>query len=422
MTVSNIDYALMSGVADRKSRSKENQFPVPAGWVEMVDGYETRTSGFEATYFKNGNQIVIAFAGTNTSFFSQTGDTLRDVIADLELGLGNINEQLLQAAEYYMYVKSLPENVGAEITFTGHSLGGGLAALMGVLFNEKAVVFDPAPFVNALNDTVKNAILAHLQGQPYRYDKIEIIDPSGSIVDVITVPVYAPRLFETTYLSSDIETKEADFYNFTGNDAQQRIAGNISGKYMEGEFCRSFPIADEFLNAPDMVSNGVHNIGGSWIPAGWSLDLHSLSLLTAFMIDDNRLSKVTEKMPFLLDMLYDSNLYHYSKKSQDENFLERLIRYQTGHDAPGATASNTNMLTRFTDDLEMIAQEGGLTMNENIAKALSAFAMQMYYENPAAANPENYMVLFDEYGVTGGIHFDHRDGKGVKSPLGSWLK
>ncbi len=121
MVVDKIDYALMSGVADRESRSEKNQFPVPAGWDEDEDMHLTDpTTGFEATYFSRINaqgnkEIVIAFAGTNTSFLSKTGDTLNDVIADLKLGLGNVHEQLLQAAEYYMYVKSLPENKNAEI-------------------------------------------------------------------------------------------------------------------------------------------------------------------------------------------------------------------------------------------------------------------------------------------------------------------
>jgi hypothetical protein len=37
MYVSNLEYALMSGVADRESRSEKNQFPVPAGWDEDED-------------------------------------------------------------------------------------------------------------------------------------------------------------------------------------------------------------------------------------------------------------------------------------------------------------------------------------------------------------------------------------------------
>ena len=43
-------------------------------------------------------------------------------------------------------------NPSATISFTGHSLGGGLASLMAVYFNKSATTFDPAPFMlSALN-------------------------------------------------------------------------------------------------------------------------------------------------------------------------------------------------------------------------------------------------------------------------------
>jgi hypothetical protein len=89
-----IDCALMSGFAYRSSRPDPNKFPVPNGWAEIVGSYKINSSGFEAVSFKNGNQVVISFAGTNN--FS-------DLAADIALGLGNATEQLLQAAEYYMY-------------------------------------------------------------------------------------------------------------------------------------------------------------------------------------------------------------------------------------------------------------------------------------------------------------------------------
>ncbi len=392
-----IDCALMAGVADRATRpNKINRFPVPSGWVEMTDDYETRASGFEAIYFKKGDQIVISFAGTNTNFLGNDG--LGDLITDIEGGLGNATTQLVQAAEYYMYVKNNNPEV-TEFIFTGHSLGGGLAALMGEFFNEKAIVFDPAPFANAADVNVKMAILDHLQGIPYQY-----VDPYSGNVMMID----RPRLYSKKYNLDEINILAQDLLGFTNETVAARTL-NVSGYYMQGEFCRYFPFADEFLNASNEIKHNVPGIGGDCRPWGWPLKLHSLSLLTAFMID-NRLSELTAKIPGLLDMLFDSRLYCYAKKAEKENILERLVRHQAGN-APlngGGLTEADNMLTRFTNDLQKIADQGDLSTDERIIKTLTAAAMQMYYENPNASGASNNTKeLFDV--VTGGLHFDRTD-------------
>jgi hypothetical protein len=143
-----IDCALMAGRAYQTTRDPSgiNWFPDPAGWTEFAhvpnSTYPT-TSGFEAVAFQRGTEIVISFAGTNPN-------SLLDPDNDANIGLatGFGSEQLLQAAEYYLQVNAANPNA-TSITFTGHSLGGGLAALMGVFFGKQAVTFDQAPFANS---------------------------------------------------------------------------------------------------------------------------------------------------------------------------------------------------------------------------------------------------------------------------------
>jgi hypothetical protein len=168
-----IEYALMAGASYISTRSEVNQFPVPDGWVEHIDKRQALPSGFEATYFTNGSDIVISFAGTGPL---GNGDFLH---ANIPLALGVLPDQLEQAADYYLQIKNDPANAGKTISFTGHSLGGGLAALMAVMFGESAFTFDQAPFRDSAltytktdpdtrvvtTHSVAKDLLAYLQGE-----------------------------------------------------------------------------------------------------------------------------------------------------------------------------------------------------------------------------------------------------------------
>lgn len=57
-----------------------------------------------------------------------------DIGADLGLAAELGSSQLLQAAQYYLQIKTA--NPNATISFTGHSLGGGLASLVAAFFGE----------------------------------------------------------------------------------------------------------------------------------------------------------------------------------------------------------------------------------------------------------------------------------------------
>lgn len=121
-----LDYALMAGAAYVSNRKEENLFPVPIRWTSTRNTQPAGGSGFEAIAFirtgtelKTSPEIVISYTGTN-------GDG--DIPADLALGAGKFSEQLMQAALYYLDIKAAAPK-DAKITFTGHSLGGGLAAL-----------------------------------------------------------------------------------------------------------------------------------------------------------------------------------------------------------------------------------------------------------------------------------------------------
>ena len=57
---------------------------------------------------------------------------------------------------------------GSNITFTGHSLGGGLASVMAVWYNRPAVVFDEAPFeLTAISPVQLGLVRAFLLAKGY---------------------------------------------------------------------------------------------------------------------------------------------------------------------------------------------------------------------------------------------------------------
>lgn len=156
-----LEYALMAGRSYIDTRPDLNQFPVPAGWTEFFHvPNETfpLDSGFEAIAFQRGNEIVISYAGT---FDKPKSPTNPDFLADAGLATGWGSDQLEQAADYFLRIRAA--NPAAQITLTGHSLGGGLAALVAVFFGVPAWTFDQAPFAKSAKTGLPPDVAANLK-------------------------------------------------------------------------------------------------------------------------------------------------------------------------------------------------------------------------------------------------------------------
>lgn len=169
--------------------SNKNTIILPEGWekldalsVEEADGWLfDPSSEFRGLTYLNessdgSKNIVIAFAGT---------DQIVDHFdTNAPLYLGNGDHQLDNAVKLYLDVKAAYPD--ANITFTGHSLGGGLASILGALFDEPTTVFNPAPFeavmtnqatIDALNANGHPAYDAYLENlQSAKADYVEYLD------------------------------------------------------------------------------------------------------------------------------------------------------------------------------------------------------------------------------------------------------
>lgn len=91
------------------------------------------TSGFKAALFTDGDRHVLAFAGSERE--------TRDWLTNLGQAVGLDTAQYGQAA---CFAKECKVGFGDKITMTGHSLGGGLAAIASAVTGCEAVTFNPA--------------------------------------------------------------------------------------------------------------------------------------------------------------------------------------------------------------------------------------------------------------------------------------
>ena len=72
-----IDFSILSAIAYNLIRSNENQIELPLGWVPIFPLSDPNgPSGFSASAFQNGNNIVISFEGTDTDNYLNAASSL----------------------------------------------------------------------------------------------------------------------------------------------------------------------------------------------------------------------------------------------------------------------------------------------------------------------------------------------------------
>ncbi|HEY0333276.1 MAG TPA: hypothetical protein VGC74_06125, partial [Stenotrophomonas sp.] len=156
-----LDYAMLSNRV--YFRPDTNRTELARDWSELRWLPDSPETGFSAGVYQKGSEIVISFTGTNENF---------DWVTNLPAGMGLGGIQLKQAMKLVM--DTMQQYPGATISFTGHSLGGGIASLMAVFFDKKATIFDPAPFQQtAVNPVTLSALQLALLAEDYRNDEFE---------------------------------------------------------------------------------------------------------------------------------------------------------------------------------------------------------------------------------------------------------
>lgn len=144
-----------SSIAYSAKLGEVYKFPNGKQWkvVDVVDTQKPDQSGFRAVVLRNGNQVIVAFAGSDLT-------KANDVGTDIKQGLGFKPEQFDQAVAL---TNKWIDKVGREnVKNTGHSLGGALAAYAAIQTGTKATTVNSAPLAlqniggSPFNDKVRN--------------------------------------------------------------------------------------------------------------------------------------------------------------------------------------------------------------------------------------------------------------------------
>ena len=101
------------------------------GW-KRIAAVTLNSSGFSAVAYKKGDDIIIAYRGTD--------GLVGDISADLSFVSGTWHQQFSDAAKFTNDIKN--SNKNSNIFVTGHSLGGGIGQLMSKMFDLPGITFE----------------------------------------------------------------------------------------------------------------------------------------------------------------------------------------------------------------------------------------------------------------------------------------
>ena len=399
--------AILSAAAYKTKVAPENQVDAAPGATILPGslGYQSfgGLSGFEASAYDFQGKIVIAYAGTNT-------EQPADLLADLAIGLGFVHPQLLQAAEFYLSIKNNPAYAGREIVFAGHSLGGGLAAAMGVFFDKQAVTFDPAPFRMAVTQQSATEVKAYLARShpewPVDADLASFTTIEGPVA--ASVPATSAALaFALLLINPALSARVFSLpYPTTIRGEENIKAYSVSGEFLTNGY---MGLGSADLNALRIQSAG-HPESIEVNPTGASLgqfDLHSMTLLIA-AAKEPRLATLLNDNSYLTEALFDKGLYSHKGSEPISDFLATLVQQEF---SGASSAEGTGNLAKYADDLErLVATADGMASQPAVQKALVVAAMEYYYFNGATETS----ALFTSSGS--GIHFSFDE---IDAPLGT---
>lgn len=356
--------------------SDTNRLDLPIGWTDIAtaSGFTGNTINSNPASFTAGafikqstGEIVVAYKGTDLllELSGRAWNTVADMATNvsLYLNLGIFSAQQMLASSYYLAVKDWAVANGhdpAKISFTGHSLGGALAANMAVWFDRPATTFAEAPFQDsAANPLAILAAAGALTAQAGTNASVAILEEFAKLVALAVPGTFAVREFA------------------------------VAHHYNQGEFLAYLRTpASAVIGTDTMLDLGPQTLGNA-------LPLHSMNLHLAFMLDD-RLRELAKTMPALLPALVDKKLHWVDPNSTVKDLVTSLVSDQIREGF-----ANDSALKRFTTDIDKLKDMDGIAASASFNKALIAAAMDYYYD-PVQVNTQPFFT------ATSGCYFGVR--------------
>jgi predicted esterase YcpF (UPF0227 family) len=241
------------------------------------NGYIEGPDGFAARVYRNtdDDEIVVAFRGTEGLSWSDWSNNFQFVIQ------GSMDQAALADELTNLVINTFPQD---DVSFTGHSLGGGLAAFMAVRYDKEATVFDPAPYGYFLDEIVQGALFGT---ENFVVDNLEAYQrATANIKNVYTEgEILSTAVAELTY-----PTALALFQQLNVLDASETISDLLRTPFpAQSEDELSFDNQGLAASVVDLLS-AVDAIG-----------LHSADLLAALAVredDPNALNVVARTGSF----------------------------------------------------------------------------------------------------------------------------
>ncbi|MES2771295.1 MAG: DUF6792 domain-containing protein, partial [Pseudomonadota bacterium] len=181
----NINYAYLSDLvyqvseADAKTH-KEFTDPTTSNTWRVEDFASIENTGYQGAVFVNTQTHEVVLANRGTELGSG-----RDLLNDLSMGIGKLPSQYESASEFYGTATQIAARYGiqdADITITGHSLGGALSQLLGAAHGNFTQTFNAYGAGNLLDQLgIEQGDFSNIHNQVMDHDFVSILPGSQMI-------------------------------------------------------------------------------------------------------------------------------------------------------------------------------------------------------------------------------------------------